>query len=135
MGRDLVPAITLMTLKKIAFTLLWCSMLTVFATPTWAQDQCASALPLGSATGCGVLITVNADGTVSVTAEGNGNPYDGVEDTLVGIQNNSDATVTSITLTGSNNSVGIFAFDGDGPCGYPIPNGGTHDCSNGAVPG
>lgn len=58
-------------------------------------DQCTPALPVGSATGCGVLITVTAvngagDATAfGVAILGNGNPYDGIEDTLVGIQNSS----------------------------------------------
>src|SRR5437764_9200175 len=65
------------------------------------QDQCFGALPLTnpvsghSVTGCGALITVNSvDGSgvangFTVTLPGNNNPYDGLEDTLVGVQNNS----------------------------------------------
>jgi hypothetical protein len=39
-------------------------------------------------------------------------PYDGIEDTLVGVQNLSGGTVKSITL--SSKTLAIFGFDGDG---------------------
>ncbi|MGA3078555.1 MAG: PEP-CTERM sorting domain-containing protein, partial [Bryobacteraceae bacterium] len=39
----------------------------------------------------------------------------GGDDNLIGILNNSGATITSITLTSSTDD--IFAFDGDGICG------------------
>jgi hypothetical protein len=40
----------------------------------------------------------------------NPNPYDGVEDMLVGFQNQSGSTRSSLALSGSN----LFGFDGDG---------------------
>lgn len=94
------------------------------ATNLWA-DQCSSAIPVGSATGCGALITVSAvDGTgkataFTVTNLGNGNPYDGTEDTLFGIVNNSGSTLNSIFLSSPDTTFGgIFFFDGDGPCAF-----------------
>jgi hypothetical protein len=39
-------------------------------------------------------------------------PYDGIEDTLIGVQNNSKGTVKTIPIEGT----GIFGFDGDGIC-------------------
>jgi len=120
----------------VAFTIFYCALLMLFAAPAWAQgDQCSGALGfpdaqhLGSATGCGVLITVNSDGTANVAIVGNGNPYDGSEDTLVGIQNNSGGSFNSITLSApitANSPIPIFALDGDGPCFY---NG--NDCFGG----
>ena len=89
-----------------------------------AQNQCAGGL-VGTATGCGALITVLAvDGNgkataITVTTPGNGNPYDSVEDTLVGVQNNSGATLYSMPLSSSDTTFGgIFNFDGDGPCNF-----------------
>jgi len=93
-------------------------------------DQCATALPITDplpntpmVTGCGAVITVLAvDGngqatSFTVTATGNGNPYDGDEDTLVGVQNNSGHDLSSIVLSSTDTSNGgIFFFDGDGPC-------------------
>jgi hypothetical protein len=47
-------------------------------------------------------------------------PYDGVEDTLVGVLNNSSIAITSLTLTGSL----IFELDGDGICTFTFPGSG-----------
>ena len=41
-------------------------------------------------------------------------PFDGSDDTLVGVYNNSGATVSTIGLTATTD---IFGFDGDGICG------------------
>src|SRR5882724_4107449 len=62
---------------------------------------------------CNVVITFAADGSVS-TAISNPNPYDGSEDTLVGVVNNSSSVITSVSL--SSVSLGLFGFDGDGIC-------------------
>ncbi len=67
--------------------------------------------PDSANTGCNTLITFNANGTITVTVP-DASPYDGVEDTLVGVLNNSSAVITSISLSGSN----IFGLDGDGIC-------------------
>jgi hypothetical protein len=94
------------------------------ASSLWAQNQCAGGL-VGTATGCGALITVLAvDGTgkataFTVTTLGNGNPYDGTEDTLFGVQNNSGSALSSMVLTSPDTTFGgIFNFDNDGPCGF-----------------
>jgi hypothetical protein len=70
--------------------------------------------------GCEFLITVtavNAAGgatafTVAVASPDQG-PYDGADDTLVGILNNSGATLKSIAIS---SPLDIFGFDGDGAC-------------------
>jgi hypothetical protein len=137
MKRHLVLATASPTIMKIALAFLCCALFMLFPAPSRAQvDQCTGALPVGSATGCGVLITVTAvddsgRATVfSVTNTGNGNPYDsdcecdGNDDTLVGIQNNSGALLTSIILSAPTSP--IFGFDGDGPCAF-----NAHDCFGG----
>ena len=63
--------------------------------------------------GCNTLITIAANGSIS-TSVVNSNAYDGVEDTLVGVINNSSSPVTSLHITGT----GIFGFDGDGICAF-----------------
>jgi len=94
---------------------------------------------IGANTGCGVLITFNADGSVSTqlgtkadntTLQG---PYDGVEDALVGVQNNTSAVISSLNITGS----GIFGFDGDGICTFAFTGSGYCSASqkNGIDPG
>jgi IPTL-CTERM motif len=88
--------------------------LLLIATPALAVfTQCP---PVGLNTGCAILITINADGSVTVVGDPNppnNGPYDGVEDTLVGLQNNSSSTFSTIHLSSTLN---IFGFDGDGPC-------------------
>lgn len=137
-------------MKKMAFAIFCCALLMLVAAPAWAQsapDPCndphTGALPLGSASGCGAVITVTGvDGngnatffTVTKPAGGNGNPYDGDDDVLVGIVNNSGSPLNSLTLNSPDTTDGgIFGFDGDGPCGFG-PLGGTHDCFNDATPG
>jgi hypothetical protein len=61
--------------------------------------------------GCNTVITFNSNGSITTTIP-NAAPYDGVEDTLVGVVNNTGSPITSFTLSGSN----LFGFDGDGAC-------------------
>ena len=45
---------------------------------------------IGADTGCAILLTIHQDGTVTEQTDlTNQPPYDGTEDTLVGVQNNS----------------------------------------------
>lgn len=87
---------------------------------------------IGSNTGCQFLLTINPNLTVSIAQDPNApnnGPYDGSEDTLVGVFNNSTSTITTLPLSSSTD---IFGFDGDGPCDSSIgPPTGT-GC--GAVP-
>ena len=53
----------------------------------------------------------------NATAQG---PYDGVEDTLVGVQNNTSAVISSFNITSS----GIFGFGGDGICTFSFTGSG-----------
>ena len=65
-------------------------------------------------TGCALIITIDASGGVSVSPGPNsGTPYDGVEDTLIGVVNNSSQPIPSLALSSPLN---IFGFDGDGIC-------------------
>ena len=93
------------------------------AIPTFAANftQCP---PTGSDTnGCELLITVsavNASGAATAfsvaTASPDQGPFDGVEDTLIGIVNSAPATLNTIALSGIAGGDGIFDFDGDGAC-------------------
>ena len=65
--------------------------------------------PAGFDTGAEFLITWDGT-TFSASAPSGEGPYDGIEDTLYGIQNNSNAPLLSLFITGAN----IFGFDGDG---------------------
>lgn len=81
-------------------------------------------------TDCGFIITIGAGGVLTGSPVAGANPYDGSDDALVGVVNNSGATFTgSFTLTGSGNGGGIMAFDGDGICTFT----GAAYCSTAAT--
>jgi len=82
---------------------------------------------VGHATDCGVLITIGATGSVTIQNEGNGNPYDGHDDTLIGVVNDSTASLASITLTSTED---IFGFDGDGICTYASHDSALSYCTS-----
>ena len=64
--------------------------------------------------GCNSVLTLGPGGVNTVVAGGSSTPYDGSDDNLVGVINNSGHTVNSVNLTGYGNGGGLFAFDGDG---------------------
>jgi hypothetical protein len=76
---------------------------------------------IGAAPGCEILLVVNANDTISVLGDSKVGPYDGSDDTLIGILNNSSGPVPAITVSGP--SSGLAGFDGDGICTYAT--GGT----------
>ena len=80
------------------------------ANPSPPFTQCPA---IGKSPSCGILIILNADSTATVLNDPNVGPYDGREDTLVGVVNQTGITIPRITLTSSLN---IFALDTDGIC-------------------
>jgi hypothetical protein len=110
-------------MKKILLALTLASGF-VFTVPASAASftQCPG---LGADTlGCELLITFNADGSFTTVASvPDQGPYDGVEDTLIGVQNNNAASLTMLHLIGSS-SPPIFGFDGDGACTFTLCTGG-----------
>lgn len=96
------------------------------------QAQCPA---VGFATaGCDLIITVTDSGT-SVAAGPSfaiaGGTYDGSDDTLVGIINDSSSPLSSIPLS---SSAFIFGFDGDGIDTYGV-TGNSMDTSDGGYGG
>lgn len=73
---------------------------------------------VGSSPSCKILLVVNSDGTVSVYSDGNVGDYDGGDDTLVGIWNQSSTLVNAVTVSGAGSS--LAGFDGDGLCTYGV---------------
>jgi hypothetical protein len=66
--------------------------------------------------GCQFLIVVSSSG-VAVQEDNEGlGPYDGEDDTLVGIENTSSKPISSFPLSSPKN---IYGFDGDGLCDPP----------------
>ena len=64
-------------------------------------------------TSCGLLINVVNGSAPVVSSDPNNGPYDGSDDTLVGVVNNSSATIATLTLSATS---AIFGFDNDGIC-------------------
>jgi hypothetical protein len=102
----------------IAFGALFSGM-SAYASTSFAQCPAVG----NDTSGCEFLITItSASGgmgtnfTVTPSSPDLG-PYDGSDDTLVGVLNNTTSTITSLGLTSSTD---IFGFDGDGAC-----SGGT----------
>lgn len=85
------------------------------ATPTPQTGVCPAIGTL-STTDCNVEIFAGSGGSFATIGPNLLSPYDGIEDTLVGIVNNSGNTISSLTFNGSN----LFGFDGDGLQTYGI---------------
>jgi hypothetical protein len=111
---------------KLKCAFLFASLLAGLSASAASLPQCPAA---GNDTsGCEFLITVTSVTggaatafTVSTSSPDLG-PYDGADDTLVGILNSSGATLTSVSLTSPQD---IFGFDGDGICTYIACPGAT----------
>jgi len=105
-------------MKKLTLAL---ALVLLGSCAVWAGSICPAGSgaspfvhsPDPSATGCNVVITVNANNSVTITIP-DSSPYDGSEDTLIGVVNNSSGALTSLSLSGSD----IFGFDGDGICTF-----------------
>ena len=120
-------------MKTLAGALLLSGLLSLTISPaSFAVPLFTQCPPIGFAEGCSILFTFNANGSVSSATDQAILPYDGVEDILVGIQNNSSSTVTSLALSSSTE---IFAFDGDGAgepgTGCLATTGNPHPCISG----
>ncbi len=77
--------------------------------------------PVGRDTSCAILLLIEQDGSLRVKTAPSQGPYDGIEDTLIGVQNNSSHAVLAIPISGPNS---ILGFDGDGICGSDPFTGG-----------
>ena len=71
-------------------------------------------VPVGADTSCDLLIIINPGGGITVLDDTNQGPFDGGDDTMLGVYNNSGGTVNFIDLAGTTD---IFGFEGDGICG------------------
>lgn len=82
---------------------------------------------LGVATDCNIVLTIGPGGSVTSSAgASSSSTYDGSDDVLVGIVNNSGAPLSSIALSSPGNPV--FEFDGDGIDAFgAVENAGNPD--------
>jgi RHS repeat-associated protein len=85
------------------------SALTSAASPTTPFTECPA---IGGDTSCGILIDVTESG-ISILQDPSQGPYDGSDDTLVGVLNQSSKTLGHLSLASNTY---IFGFDGDGIC-------------------
>ena len=95
----------------VAFSALAFAGAALAAPPTPPFTQCP---PVGLDTSCRDLIVINSEGNLEAFSDPTQPPYDGIEDTLIGVQNNSSKTVTKLELASTEEA--IFGFDGDGLC-------------------
>lgn len=90
---------------------------TAVAAPGVPFAECPA---IGLDTSCGVLVQVT-DGATNIYNDPSQGPYDGSDDTLIGVVNNSSKPVSSLQLSSNTN---LFGFDGDGLCtASPAPAG------------
>ncbi len=117
-ARGNAPRGLLVCVRRFAFAVVLAGG-AVLSLPALTGAASAATGPcpaVGQATGCGVIITINSTAPfVTIAEPGNGNPYDGEDDTLVGIVNNSGVSLSSLGLSSSED---IFGFDGDGICTF-----------------
>ena len=110
---------------KTAFLNL--TLLAMGTCSAWAGTVCPAGTgatpfthsPDAGATGCNVVITINADRSTTVSIK-DSTPYEASEDVLIGVVNSSSSSVPAITLTGS----GIFGLEGDGMCTFTFVGSG-----------
>jgi hypothetical protein len=87
-----------------------------FATATAsAQPLFPQCPPVGNNQGCSQLIVINPNSAIVVKVDpaAPASGYDGSEDTLIGLQNNSPRSVPAVDVASTTD---IFGFDGDGVC-------------------
>jgi hypothetical protein len=99
--------------KRMLFAIFCCALLMFLTAPVSAAQEAdpsnaptigKSALLVGSTTGCGVLITITGTSghlvaTIAGGGTASGNPYDGEEDELGGVQNNPSVSISAIILS------------------------------------
>jgi hypothetical protein len=90
--------------------------------PTSTPFQQCPAVYLDAS--CGYLIDLTGSGTQTVYTDPEVGFYEGSDDVLVGVQNDTSAPISSIHVGVPGTGTGSFGFDGDGLCnpgGGPIP--------------
>jgi hypothetical protein len=108
----------------MALGLAWIAGATAAAPAVQAQPfaQCPAVNVDKS---CQFLVTIT-DAGQSVAQDSAQGPYDGEDDSLIGVQNSSSKTLAALPLSAPG--TGLFGFEGDGLCdpgGTPVPVGCT----------
>lgn len=113
-------------MKKVSITLAIAALALVGTASKASASSFAQCPGVGlNPTGCQFLITYGPGGSISTSASTTDTqPFDGVEDTLIGVQNNSGAPILTLNLGPAlgNNGIPVFGFDADGACsGFNSP--------------
>ena len=97
------------------------------ATPTAPFHQCPG---IGADTSCALLIDITSPTASTVLQDSGQGPFDGTEDTLLGVQNDSSSPVSGLYLT-SPTGLTIFGVEGDGICTFApyVPSTDSTYCS------
>lgn|GEM_PF-2805085 len=74
---------------------------------------------VGKSPSCEALIVIAPDSSIAIYKDSAIGPYDGVEDTLIGVWNQSASSIKAITVNGPN--TGLGQLDGDGLCTFSVP--------------
>jgi hypothetical protein len=117
-------------------------MLKLFALPLmaaglmWGTSFSECPAVGADTSGCELLITVTSVGPLGVAtaftvtdSSPDQGPFDGSDDTLIGVLNSSGATLTAIGLLGPSGE-DIFGFDGDGACSGYTPGPTATQCGS-----
>ena len=127
MNRNLIPHATgaILALSLVAFSAPVSAVVTTMKGPSGVCPKTlghviAGGAGVGNATDCNLFIDFKADGSI-VTTAGPQTTYESIEDALIGVTNNTLATIFSFGLNGSY----IAGFDGDGINVYVNPPNGS----------
>jgi hypothetical protein len=119
-------------------TLLGLSLALVLSTsaPALADNFLGVNWPtIGADTHPGIVFVIDAMGNVTAT-DGMQGPYDGVEDTYVGVINNSPNPVSSLTVSSTSSpALQLYGFDGDGIDTFGITGNATDNTGYGGPHG
>jgi hypothetical protein len=101
-------------MRRIALLVVGClALLIVYLAPSAASAATFTQCPaIDLDTGCQFLVNVTDAGTTIGSDPAQG-PYEGSDDALIGIVNNSSKPISSVTLSAEDE---LFGFDGDGIC-------------------
>jgi hypothetical protein len=86
------------------------------ASPAGASGATPNCPNVEVGQGCAYIITVNSNDSATIAPGADPAPFDGQDDIVVGVANNSSGMLESVSITEGNENDDIFGFDGDGIC-------------------
>jgi hypothetical protein len=120
------------SLRRVAIAFLGVAVVGLTATAlvmsAGAQSPPFTQCPaVGADMSCGYLITITTGAAPAITQDPAVGPYENSEDVLIGVQNNSSASISALPLSSMGST--LFGFESDGLC-----NPGTGPAAPGCVP-